>query len=93
MGIKENMIEQNISNSEYDTFYEKLSNLRLRIANDLPIKLGLHILDVGTGYGYFAILTPFFEEVWAQFGHNIEENGLVHYSKVILMITQKVRET
>lgn len=36
---------------------------------------------------------PFFEEVWAQFGHNIEENGLVHYSKVILMITQKVRET
>jgi len=65
----------------------------LRIANDLPIKLGLHILDVGTGYGYFAILTPFFEGVWAKFGQDIEKNGLGHYSKVKLMITQKVRET
>jgi len=49
------MIEQYISNSEYETYYGKLSNLRSKIANDLPIKSGMRILDVATGSGFFAI--------------------------------------
>jgi len=34
--------------------------------------------------------TPSFEQVWAKFGRQIEENGLGHYSKVVLMTAQKV---
>jgi len=40
----------------------------------------------------YGINTPPFEDVWARFGQDIEKNGLGHYSKVVLMITQKVRE-
>lgn len=49
------MIERYISSSEYQIYYEKLNALRFRIAKDLPIKPDMRILDVGTGYGYFAI--------------------------------------
>jgi len=40
----------------------------------------------------YGIATPSFDEVWAKFGHRIEENGLGHYSKVILMIAQKAKQ-
>jgi hypothetical protein len=33
--------------------------------------------------------TPSFEEVWTRFGADIEEHGLGHISKVLLMITRK----
>jgi len=49
------MIEEYISNPEFQTYFERLDGLRLRIANDLPLKPGTHILDVGTGSGFFAI--------------------------------------
>lgn len=49
------MTEQYISNQEYKTYYEKLRGLRTRIANHLPLKPGMHILDVATGEGFFAI--------------------------------------
>jgi ubiquinone/menaquinone biosynthesis C-methylase UbiE len=49
------MIEEYISNPEYQTYYQKLDGLRLRIARDLPLKPGMHILDVATGSGFFAI--------------------------------------
>lgn len=44
-----------MSDLEYKTHFEKLRGLRSRIARDLPIKPGIHILDVATGEGYFAI--------------------------------------
>ena len=40
----------------------------------------------------YGIKTPPFEEVWSRFGHQIEKNGLGHYSKVVLMIAQKAGE-
>jgi hypothetical protein len=40
----------------------------------------------------YGIKTPSFGEVWARFGKDIEENGLGCYSKVILMIAQKVKD-
>jgi len=49
------MIEQYISNPEYHTYYQELNNLRFKIANNLPIKPGMRILDVATGSGFFAI--------------------------------------
>lgn len=49
------MNEQYISNPEYETYYQKLNELRSRVANDLPIRPRMRILDVATGSGFFAI--------------------------------------
>lgn len=49
------MIERYMSNSEYASHFEKLFGLRSRIACELPIKPHMHILDVATGEGFFAI--------------------------------------
>jgi len=49
------VIEQYVSNLEYQTYYQKLNNFRSRIASDLPIKPGMRILDVATGSGFFAM--------------------------------------
>ena len=49
------MIEKYVSEKEYPTCFSKLSGLRTRIAKALPVKSGIKTLDLGTGYGYFAI--------------------------------------
>jgi ubiquinone/menaquinone biosynthesis C-methylase UbiE len=49
------MIEAYMSHSEYKTHFEELRGLRSRIARDLPPQPGIHILDVATGEGFFAI--------------------------------------
>ena len=38
----------------------------------------------------YGIATPSFNEVWIKFGRDIEENGMGCYSKVVLMVAQKV---
>ena len=38
----------------------------------------------------YGIATPSFNEVWVKFGRDIEENGMGCYSKVVLMVAQKV---
>lgn len=38
----------------------------------------------------YGINTLSFEEVWARFGQEIEKNGLGHYSKVVLLIAERV---
>ena len=48
------MIEQYVSADEYPTYFSKLNNLRRRIASDLPIEPGMHVLDIATGSGFFA---------------------------------------
>jgi ubiquinone/menaquinone biosynthesis C-methylase UbiE len=49
------MIEEFMSHTEYTTHFEELRGLRSRIARDLPIQPGSHILDVATGEGFFAL--------------------------------------
>lgn len=49
------MSEQYISDQEYETYYENLRGLRSKIIRNLPIKPGMHILDIATGEGFFAI--------------------------------------
>jgi cyclopropane fatty-acyl-phospholipid synthase-like methyltransferase len=49
------MLERYITNKEYPRYFTKLNELRARIAADLPIKPNTRILDLATGYGYFAI--------------------------------------
>ena len=74
------MNEEYVRDSEFRTYYPKLGGLRFRIAADLPVGPGMRILDVATQPS---------EKVWAKFGKQIEEHGLGHYSKVVLMIAQK----
>jgi ubiquinone/menaquinone biosynthesis C-methylase UbiE len=49
------MIEHYLSDTEYRNYYPNLNNLRCIIAADLPIESHMRILDLATGYGYFAI--------------------------------------
>ncbi len=49
------MKEEYVSDEEYNTYYETLSNLRRRIVKDIPVESNTKILDVGTGYAYFTI--------------------------------------
>ncbi len=49
------MAEEYVSDSEYQTYDADLSGLRSEIARDLPIGPGMSILDVASGYGYFAV--------------------------------------
>lgn len=49
------MIEEYVSKDKYPTYFEKLNNLRHRIARNLPIRPDMLILDLATGYGYNAI--------------------------------------
>jgi len=49
------MEEKYISNKEYNEYYERLSNLRSIIAHDLPVASNMRIVDIATGYAYFAI--------------------------------------
>ncbi|MGB7062766.1 MAG: methyltransferase domain-containing protein [Candidatus Zixiibacteriota bacterium] len=37
----------------------------------------------------YGVTTEPFEKVWAKFGQQIEEHGLGHYSKVVLMVARK----
>ena len=47
--------EEYVSDDEYPTYFSKLEGLRARIAAALPVRPGMHILDLAAGYGYFAL--------------------------------------
>jgi cyclopropane fatty-acyl-phospholipid synthase-like methyltransferase len=68
------MSEQYISDEEYKNYYEKLNNLRSRIVRDLPIKSDSRILDIATGYAYFAIEVAHLNSNLKIVGIDISEN-------------------
>ncbi|KPJ50314.1 hypothetical protein AMJ40_03300 [candidate division TA06 bacterium DG_26] len=49
------IVEEYVSNEEYETYYARLNGLRSRIVTDLPLQPGMDVLDVGTGEAFFAI--------------------------------------
>lgn len=49
------VIETYVSDGEYPTFFSILNGVRQAIAKDLPIEENARILDLATGYAYFAI--------------------------------------
>lgn len=50
------MHEKFISDEEYPGYFSTLTDLRTRIAARLPVKPRSRILDLATGYGYFAFV-------------------------------------
>ncbi|TFF88509.1 MAG: methyltransferase domain-containing protein, partial [Promethearchaeota archaeon] len=49
------MVEKYVTDKEYETYFSSLNGLRGRIVGELTIKSGMNILDVATGYGFFAL--------------------------------------
>jgi cyclopropane fatty-acyl-phospholipid synthase-like methyltransferase len=49
------MDEEYLTDAEFKTYFSELNNLRKRIAGSLPLIPGMNVLDLATGYGYFAI--------------------------------------
>ena len=49
------MHESYVSREEYPTFYKTLDGLRTKVAIRIPIIPHAHILDIATGYAYFAV--------------------------------------
>ncbi len=48
-------MEDYLTDKEYRTHFQKLNGLRSRIVRTLPLIPGMRVLDLATGYGYFAI--------------------------------------
>lgn len=91
------MIEQYISAEEYPTYFSKLSDLRGRIARDLPIEPGMRVLDLATGSGFLAMEIAKRDNSLKIIGidissndilsarKNVEEHGLVDRIEIIEM--------
>lgn len=47
--------EEYVSAEEYPGYFAKLNDLRRRIASALPVRPDMRILDLATGYGFFAL--------------------------------------
>lgn len=49
------MNEDYLAESEYSGFFDKIGGVRRQIAEKLPLQPGMCLLDLATGYGYFAL--------------------------------------
>jgi len=70
------MTEEYVTNPEYETYFQKLSGLRPRIAKDLPIKPGMRILDVATGEAFFALEVARRDSTLKVTGIEITQSGI-----------------
>ncbi|NIN01704.1 MAG: methyltransferase domain-containing protein [candidate division Zixibacteria bacterium] len=70
------MIEEYVTNPEYETYFQKLNGLRPRIAKDLPIEPGMRILDVATGGAFFALEVARRDSTLKVTGVEITESGI-----------------
>jgi SAM-dependent methyltransferase len=48
------MREVYLTDDEYKVYFETLGGMRSKVASELPVSPGMCILDIATGYGYFA---------------------------------------
>lgn len=72
------MKEEFVIDSEYPRYFAVLNGLRRRIAENLPIEPSMRILDLATGYGYFAIETALRYPDTAVVGIDITRSGVAN---------------
>ena len=77
------MIEKYVSDDEYSTYFSNLNGLRTAIVKDLPIKINQRILDLATGYGYYAIELLKLNNTLEITGIDISENDILNARKNI----------
>jgi cyclopropane fatty-acyl-phospholipid synthase-like methyltransferase len=77
----ERMIEEYVTNPEYQNYYPKLGGLRQRIAITLPVQPGMSILDVATGEGFFAIEVAKRKSSLKVTGIEITQTGIRDFKK------------
>ena len=75
------MIEEYLSDEEYEDYFPKLDNLRKKIAYALPVEQNMSILDLATGYGYFAIEIAKLEKNLKIIGIDISQNDVLNAKK------------
>ena len=75
------MKEEYFSDEEFDNFFSKFENLRFKTLKDLPIKKNLNILDLATGYGYYAIEIAKFESEIRITGIDISKSDVLKAKK------------
>ena len=78
------MIEQYVSTEEYPTYFSKLNGLRSRIVSDFPIEPDKHILDLATGYGFFAIELAKFVTAHKIVGIDLSQNDILIARKKVV---------
>ena len=77
------MVEHYLSDKEYKDYFSKFNNVRYKIIKDLPIKRGMHILDLATGYGFFAIEIAKRHKTITISGIDISKDGVLKARKNI----------
>jgi ubiquinone/menaquinone biosynthesis C-methylase UbiE len=70
--------ETYLSDDEYKTYFETLSGMRTKVASELPVSPGMRILDVATGYGYFAVEVARRHETVSVIGIDLVWNDVDH---------------
>jgi cyclopropane fatty-acyl-phospholipid synthase-like methyltransferase len=75
------MFERYVSTEEYPTYFPRLNNLRRRIASDLPIEPGMRILELATGYGFFAMEMAKHDSSLKIVGIDISQNDILDARK------------
>jgi ubiquinone/menaquinone biosynthesis C-methylase UbiE len=66
--------ERYLTQEEYPGYFSRLNGLRTRIVRALPIKSNMKILDLATGYGYFALELAAIDQTLSVTGIDLAEN-------------------
>lgn len=77
------MVKEYVTDGEYPTYFARLNGLRAKIASDLPLKERMCILDVATGWGYFAIEVAKREDNLKIMGIDITQNDVKNARKTV----------
>lgn len=69
--------ERYLTQEEYPAYFGRLSGLRTRIVRALPVKSHMKILDLATGYGYFALELAGIDQTLKVTGIDLAENDVL----------------
>lgn len=75
---KVRVMEEYVAEGQYETYFERLGGLRSTLARDLPASSGMIVLDVATGYGYYAIEVAGLDPGIAVVGIDIARSDIEH---------------
>jgi ubiquinone/menaquinone biosynthesis C-methylase UbiE len=66
-----------VADGEYPEYFSKLSGLRKTSVQQLPIQPGMQILDLTTGYGFFAVEVARHDHHPRNVGIDLSKNGII----------------